>query len=136
MAIWSASSARKSKNPEVTQADFNDSEANHHHAPSVIGPSHGINDVPSGPKLRTPSEKLTIHQFFYVAVMHGVCAMIISGVISFALAYGKSTRHSSLLPYPWPFPHTRNRSPPSRHKRQVPGWWDVGRNTSVADRVL
>lgn len=39
---------------------------------------------------RTPSSKLTLHQFLYIAGSHGLGAMVISGGINFALAYGRS----------------------------------------------
>lgn len=37
---------------------------------------------------RVPSSHLTLHQFLYIAGSHGIGALIISGGINFALAYG------------------------------------------------
>lgn len=39
---------------------------------------------------RAPSLRLTLHQFLYIAGSHGLGAMVISGGINFALAYGRS----------------------------------------------
>lgn len=40
------------------------------------------------PDKRVPSSHLTLHQFLYIAGSHGIGALIISGGINFALAYG------------------------------------------------
>lgn len=39
---------------------------------------------------RAPSTRLTVRQILYIAGSHGIGAMIISGGINFALAYGRS----------------------------------------------
>lgn len=40
------------------------------------------------PDKRVPSSHLTLHQFLYIAGSHGIGALVISGGINFALAYG------------------------------------------------
>lgn len=50
--------------------------------------SHGT-AIPPSPKLLPPSSAWTKHQLFYVVVMQGFGAFIISGGIEFAIAYGK-----------------------------------------------
>lgn len=42
------------------------------------------------PDVATPTSKLTGHQAFYLFVIHGLCAMVISAAINFAIAYGSS----------------------------------------------
>lgn len=46
--------------------------------------------TPTGrlPDKRVPSSRLTLHQFLYIAGSHGIGALVISGGINFALAYG------------------------------------------------
>lgn len=45
--------------------------------------------IPTSPKLLSPSPHWTKHQLFYVIVMQGLGAFIISGGIEFAIAYGE-----------------------------------------------
>lgn len=55
-------------------------------------PTHTSNDQPPSvlrPDKRVPSTKLTLHQFLYIVGSHGIGAMIISGGINFAVAYGE-----------------------------------------------
>lgn len=55
-------------------------------------PTRPSSDQPSSilrPDKRVPSSKLTFHQFLYLAGSHGIGAMIISGGINFAVAYGE-----------------------------------------------
>lgn len=40
------------------------------------------------PDKRVPSSHLTLHQFLYIAGSHGIGALVISGGVNFALAYG------------------------------------------------
>ena len=47
--------------------------------------------APASSKVRIPSENLTGHQAFYLFVMHGLGALVISGGINFAIAYGQSS---------------------------------------------
>lgn len=49
-----------------------------------------VRAAPASSKVRVPSEKLTGHQAFYLFVMHGFGALVISGGINFAIAYGQS----------------------------------------------
>lgn len=46
------------------------------------------------PDKRAPSSYLTLHQFLYIAGSHGIGALVISGGINFALAYGSSASPS------------------------------------------
>ena len=46
-------------------------------------------------RLQRPTEKMTGYQFFYIFVLDGIGAMVLSGGINFAIAYGVS--------YPFPF---------------------------------
>ncbi|ROT43785.1 hypothetical protein SODALDRAFT_348419 [Sodiomyces alkalinus F11] len=43
------------------------------------------------PDVVTPTTKLTAHQAFYLFVVHGLCAMAISAIINFAIAYAMYT---------------------------------------------
>lgn len=55
-------------------------------------PTRPSSDQPSSilrPDKRVPSSKLTVHQFLYLAGSHGIGAMILSGGINFAVAYGE-----------------------------------------------
>ncbi len=38
--------------------------------------------------LQRPTNKMTFHQFFYIFIIDGIGAMILSGSINFAIAYG------------------------------------------------
>jgi hypothetical protein len=48
-----------------------------------------------GTGLLPPTTHMTGHQFFYIFIMDGIIAMILSGGINFAVAYGK------LGSFPW-----------------------------------
>lgn len=56
------------------------------------------------PDKRAPSSKLTLHQFLYIAGSHGIGAMLISGGINFAIAYGELSLSLSLFPLVVPRP--------------------------------
>jgi len=66
----------------------------------ILGSENRASDDPeAGPRLdkpvtqpaiRTaPSDKWTTHQLFYVFFLHGFGAMVLSGGINFAIAYGE-----------------------------------------------
>ena len=60
---------------------------------------------PAETHLRRPTDRLTAHQFFYLFILDGLGAMVLSGGINFALAYGTSPLPlflppSSSLPFP------------------------------------
>lgn len=57
--------------PEPVLAPLQDVEAAEHHVYT-----------------HTPTDKLTAHQFFYIFIIDGIGAMILSGGINFAIAYG------------------------------------------------
>ena len=44
-----------------------------------------------------PTTKMTTHQFFYVFILDGIGAMVLSGAINFAIAYGKPSHHLILI---------------------------------------
>jgi len=48
--------------------------------------------------IRPPTTKFTAHQIFYIFILDGIGAAILSGGINFAIAYGM--RHHCLWPYP------------------------------------
>lgn len=55
-------------------------------------PTRPSSDQPSSvlrPDKRVPSSKLTVHQFLYLFGSHGIGAMILSGGVNFAIAYGE-----------------------------------------------
>ncbi|ORY86816.1 hypothetical protein BCR37DRAFT_124130 [Protomyces lactucae-debilis] len=67
-----------------------------------------VQALPTSSKVRAPSNKLTGHQAFYLFVMHGLGALIISGGINFAIAYGMYA-NQNLVKNPirlWRFPNT------------------------------
>lgn len=44
-----------------------------------------------------PTQKFTAHQIFYIFVLDGIGALILSGAINFAIAYGMSNVSGVLL---------------------------------------
>ncbi|KAK0629032.1 hypothetical protein B0T17DRAFT_174431 [Bombardia bombarda] len=53
-------------------------------------------DAGLAPLLRPPTTKMTGHQFFYIFIIDGIGAMILSGGINFAIAYAMYTSASTL----------------------------------------
>lgn len=46
---------------------------------------------------KTPTKKLSAHQIFYIFALDGLGAMMLSGGINFAVAYGKAPVTASVL---------------------------------------
>lgn len=82
-----------------SQSDDSSREDQHHQPMHSVDLERGAQPLsPAAPRSlripdkRTPSGKFTAHQLLYVFGSHGVGAVVISGGINFAVAYGKPSR--------------------------------------------
>lgn len=60
--------------------------------PSLEPSSSAPQEIPTSADegFKEPTEKFTAHQIFYIFILDGIGAMILSGGINFAIAYGRN----------------------------------------------
>jgi hypothetical protein len=86
--------------PDKSQPQADESTENGMPDSTSAGPSNG--DVEAGEEgetaplqrvlsvpIQSPTERLTGYQFFYIFILDGLGAFMLSGGINFAIAYGK-----------------------------------------------
>lgn len=88
--FWTNASYKSFGKPHFRESDVEEGAA----MPLSSHPVHTNHDSQPPSLLeydrRVPSSKLTIRQLLYIVGSHGIGAMVISGGINFAVAYGKS----------------------------------------------